>query len=186
MINATQIRKGMIIIHLNEPHRVRESKHRAPGKGAAFVRVLLKNLRTGASYEHRFASGDAVNRATLDHREMEFLYRDGNVCHFMDTENYEQIGLDRESLAESWDYLKEGQTITVEFFDGNPIGVELPSTVELKVVETEAELKGATASNSPKPAKLETGVTVQVPPFIREGELIRVDPSQGRYIERAR
>ena len=165
MINATRIRKGMIIIHQNEPHRVRESQHRTPGKGAAFVRVLLKNLRTGASYEHRYASGDAVNRATLDHREMEFLYRDGNVCHFMDTENYEQIGLD---------------------FDGNPIGVKLPATVELKVVETEAELKGATASNSPKPARLETGVTVQVPPFIREGELIRVDPSQGRYIERAR
>ena len=186
MINATQIRKGMILIHQNEPHRVRESQHRAPGKGAAFVRVLLKNLRTGASYEHRFASGDAVDRATLDHREMEFLYRDGNICHFMDTENYEQIGLDREALAESWDYLKEGQALTVEFFDGNPIGVELPSTVELKVVETEAELKGATASNSPKPARLETGVTVQVPPFIRSGELIRVDPSQGRYIERAR
>lgn len=176
----------MVILHQNEPHRVRESQHRAPGKGAAFVRVLLRNLLSGASYEYRYASGDAVERANLDQREMEFLYRDGDLWYFMDVENFEQICLDQAVLAESRNYLKEGQGIKVEFFDGKAIGIELPGFVELKVVETEVEMKGATASNSAKPARLETGATVQVPPFIREGELIRVDPVEGRYLERAR
>lgn len=186
MISAIQIRKGMVIIHQGEPHKVLDYHHRTPGKGPAFVRVRLRGLKSGASYEHRYSSGEPVERATIDQRQMEFLYRDGPLYHFMDTENYEQVALDEDALGDSRNFLKEGATITVEFFDGQPIGLELPPAVELKVVETEPELKGATASNSPKPATLETGVVIQVPPFIRQGELVRVDPTEGRYLERAK
>ena len=186
MISATQIRKGMILIRDGDPHRVLEFQHRAPGKGAAFVRVLLRNLRTGASYEHRFNSSETVDRATLEQQEMEFLYKDGSLYYFMNTETFEQIPIDQEVLGDFTNYIREGAGVQVEFFDGQPITVELPSFVELKVVETEPELKGATASNSPKPATLETGAVIQVPPFIRPGDVVRVDPNQGRYLERAK
>ncbi len=186
MISATQIRNGMILIYKGNPHRVLDFHHRTPGKGPAFVRVRLRNLLTGASYEHRFSSGETVERAVLEQREMEFLYRDGRLHHLMNTENFEQMVLDEEMLAGYRDYLKEGEKIQVEFFEGQPIGIKMPSCVELKVLETEPELKGATASNSPKPATLETGVVIQVPPFIREGDLVRVDPSEGCYLERAK
>ncbi len=186
MISATQIRKGMILIYKDQPHRVLEFQHRSPGKGPAFVRVRLRNLLTGASYEHRFSSGESVERAVLDQQEMEFLYKESSHYHFMNTENFEQFPIEKELLGEFKNYLKEGFKVQVEFFDGQPIGVEMPSFVELKVAETEPELKGATASNSPKPATLETGAVIQVPPFIRQGEIVRVDPSEGRYLERAK
>ncbi len=186
MIAATQIRKGMILIHKDQPHRVLEFQHRSPGKGPAFVRVLLRSLRTGASYEHRFSSGESVERAVLDQQEMEFLYKESFLYHFMNTENFEQIPIEEELLGEFKNYLQEGFKVQVEFFEGQPIAVEMPSFVELKVVETEPELKGATASNSPKPATLETGVVIQVPAFIRPGEIVRVDPREGRYLERAK
>ena len=184
MITATQIRKGMIVVHAGEPHRVLEFRHRTPGKGRAFVQVKLRNLRTGASYDYRYASGDAIERAAMEQREMEFLYRQASHYHFMDTANYESLILDQETLGNFENYLKENSTIQVEFFEDQPIGVEMPSAVELRVVSTEPELKGATASHSPKPATLETGVVIQVPPFIREGDLVRVDPNQGNYLER--
>ena len=176
----------MVIIHEGEPHRVLEFHHRTPGKGRAFVQVRLRNVRTGSSSESRFSSGDTVERAVLEQHEMEFLYRDGTLYHFMNTENFEQITLDEERLGDHRSYLKDEEKITVEFFEGRPIGVEMPSYVELKVIETEPELKGATASNSPKPATLETGVVIQVPTFIREGDVVRVDPNEGRYLERAK
>jgi elongation factor P len=122
----------------------------------------------------------------LEEHEMEFLYSDGDMHHFMNTETYDQIGLDGESLGNAMNYLVPGTKIQVEFFEGAPIGVELPPAVELTVVETEPELRGATASNSPKPAKLETGVMVSVPPFVKEGDRIRVDPSKGTYLERVK
>jgi elongation factor P len=134
----------------------------------------------------RFSSTENIERAALEEHEMEFLYSDSDLHHFMNTETYAQIALDGETLGEAMNYLVPGTKIEVEFFDGQPIGVELPPAVELTVVETTPELKGATASNSPKPAKLETGVTVQVPPFIKEGDRIRVDPAKGVYLERAR
>ena len=117
---------------------------------------------------------------------MEFLYQDGDNYYFMNTENFEQVALDEQNLGDYKSYLREGARIKVEFLEESPVGVEMPSYVELKVMETEPELKGATASHSPKPATLETGVVVQVPPFIREGDVIRVDPSDGRYLERAK
>ena len=143
-------------------------------------------MRTGSSYETRLGSADTVERAILERRDMEFLYQDGDNYYFMNTENFEQVALDEQNLGDYKSYLREGARIKVEFLEESPVGVEMPSYVELKVMETEPELKGATASHSPKPATLETGVVVQVPPFIREGDVIRVDPSDGRYLERAK
>ncbi len=169
-----------------DPHRVMESQHRTPGKGAALVRALLRNLRSGSSYEVRFKSQESIERVTLEQQEMEYLYTDGTHFHFMNTQTFEQIALDDELIGEYKDFIKEGIQIRVEFFEKQPIGLEMPSSVDLKIVETEPELKGATASNSPKPATLETGAVVQVPPFISQGEVIRVDPHTGRYLERAK
>jgi len=186
MMSATQIRKGMIILFNGLPHRVMEFQHRTPGNLRAFVQVRLRNLKTGGSFEHRYSAGDGVERAILEQHDMEFMYKDTAHYHFMNTQNYEQVALDEETLGDFTGYLKEGSKIQVDFFDGQPIAVEMPSIVALRVVDTEPELKGATASNSPKPATLETGVVVSVPPFIRPGDIIRVDPNEGRYIERAK
>jgi len=176
----------MIIIHNGVPHRVMDFQHRTPGNLRAFVQAKLRNLRNGASSEVRFSSTENIERASLEEHEMEFLYSDPDMHHFMNTETYDQIALDSESLGDAINYLVAGTKIQVEFFEGQPMGVELPPAVELTVVETQPEMKGATASNSPKPAKLETGVTVQVPPFIKQGDRIRVDPAKGVYLERAK
>jgi elongation factor P len=185
-MQANDIRRGMILIYNGSPHRVLDFQHRTPGNLRAFVQAKLRNLKTGSSTEVRFSSTENIERATMEEHEMEFLYSDGDMHHFMNTETYDQIALDNEALGSAMDYLVPGTHIQVEFFEGSPIGVELPPAVELRVVETVPELKGATASNSPKPAKLETGVTVQVPPFIKEGDKIRVDPTKGVYLERAK
>jgi elongation factor P len=185
-MNANHIRRGNIIIYNGEPHRVLDFQHRTPGNLRAFVQVKLRNIRNGAGLETRFSATEQVERATLEQHDMEYLYTDGDLYHFMNTETYEQIGLNAEQLGDATGYLIEGLKIQVEFFDGQPIGIELPPVVELTVVETEPELKGATASNSNKPAKLNTGVTIMVPPFVKEGDVVRVDPNEGRYIERAK
>jgi elongation factor P len=185
-MNANDIRRGMLIMYNNAPHRVLDFQHRTPGNLRAFVQAKLRNIKNGSSTEVRFSSTENIERAILEEVEMEYLYSDGDQYHFMNTETYEQIGLDQETLGDAMDYLVEGTKIKVEFFEGAPMGVELPAAVELTVVETSPELKGATASNSPKPAKLNTGVTVQVPPFIKEGDRIRVDPAKGVYLERAK
>ncbi len=186
MISATRIRKGMILIHDGVPHRVVDFHHHTPGNLRAMVQTKLRNLKTGASADVRFRAADTVEKASLEEHEMEYLYSEGDMHYFMNSKNYEQVGLHSEVLEDAVDYLIPNLKIQVEFFEGKPIGIELPSVVELTVVETEPELKGATISNVTKPAKLETGVVVQVPPFIKEGERIRVDPNDGRYIERAR
>lgn len=175
----------MVIIYEGVPHRVLEFQHRAPGKGAAFVRLLLRNLESGGSYEQRYASGDTIERAMLDEQEMEFLYQDGDHYHFMNTESYEQSVLDGETLGDYTKFIKDGQKILVQFYQERAIGVDPPTTVDLKVVETEPELKGATASNSPKPATLETGAVIQVPAFIKVGDVVRVGTAEGKYLERA-
>ncbi len=185
-IQATQIRKGMTIIHNGEPHKVLDFHHHTPGNLRAMVQTKLRNLKTGTSTEHRFRSTDTVERAILEEHEMTYLYTDGSAYHFMNTETYEQIALSAEDLGDMVGYLLPETVIKVEYFEGVPIGIELPPVVELTVVETEPELKGATVSNVNKPAKLETGITIQVPPFIKEGDRIRVDTTEGRYIERAK
>ncbi len=185
-MQANDIRRGMIIIYNNAPHRVLDFQHRTPGNLRAFVQAKLRNIRNGSSTEVRFSSTENIERASLEEHEMEYLYSDGDAYHFMNTETYDQIELNKETLGDAMDYLVAGTKIKIQMFEGAPIGVDLPPSVELTVIETPPELKGATASNSPKPAKLETGVTVQVPPFIKEGDRIRVDPSKGVYLERAR
>lgn len=185
MISATQIRKGMVLLHNGDPHRVLDFHHHTPGKGQAIVRARLRNLKSGASYEQRFNSNVNIERVILDQQVMEYLYNDGTHYHFMNTENYEQVALDVDLLGDYKNYLKEGQQLELEFYEEQPIGVNIPSAVELEIVETEPELKGATASNSPKPATLETGAVIQVPPFVKVGDRVRVDPREGRYIERA-
>jgi elongation factor P len=184
-IPATQMRPGMIIKHNNELHAVFSVEHRTPGNLRAFIQAKLRNLRTGAMFEHRFRSPDPIDRVVVDEIPMEFLYNDGDDFYFMNTENYEQTNLKRDMLGDAVDYLTANLQITVSFFDGVAVGIELPQTVELEVVETEPGLKSATASSVTKPAKLETGLTVQVPPFINEGEKIRVDTAEGAYLSRA-
>jgi elongation factor P len=184
-IPATQLRPGMIIKHNNDLHAVFSVEHRTPGNLRAFIQAKLRNLRSGAMFEHRFRSADAIDKITVDEVQMEYLYNDGDTFTFMNTENYEQLELNRDILGDAVDYLISNIQIKVEFYDGKPVGVELPQTVELTVVETEPGLKSATASSVTKPAKLETGLVVQVPPFINEGEKIRVDTSAGAYLSRA-
>ena len=184
-IPATQLRPGMVIIHKNDLHSVFSVEHRTPGNLRAFIQAKLRNLRTGAMFEHRFRSADAIEKITVDEEKMEYLYNDGESYYFMNTENYEQMHLGKDVLGDAVDYLIPNLNIKVEFFDGKPVGVELPQTVELTVVETEPGLKSATASSVTKPAKTETGLVVQVPPFINEGEKIKVDTSEGAYLSRA-
>lgn len=184
-IPATQMRPGMIIKHNNDLHLVFSVEHRTPGNLRAFIQAKLRNVRTGAMFEHRFRSGDAIDKITVDEIQMEYLYNDGDTYYFMNMENYEQTPLMRDTLGDAVEYLTPNLQIKVEFYDGKPVGIELPQTVDLKVVETEPGLKSATASSVTKPAKTETGLVVQVPPFINEGEVIRVDTSEGTYLSRA-
>jgi len=184
-IPATQLRPGMIIKHNNDLHSVFSVEHRTPGNLRAFIQAKLRNLRTGAMFEHRFRSPDPIEKINVDETQMEYLYNDGDDYYFMNIENYEQIHLSKDTLGEAVDYLISNLQIKVEFFDGKPVGVELPQTVELTVVETEPGLKSATASSVTKPAKTETGLIVQVPPFINEGEKIKVDTAEGVYLSRA-
>ena len=184
-IPATQLRPGMIIKHNNDLHSVFSVEHRTPGNLRAFIQAKLRNLRTGAMFEHRFRSPDTIERINVDEVEMQYLYNDGDSYYFMDTQNYEQTHLTKEILGDAVDYLIANLLIKVEFFDGKAVGIELPQTVELTVIETEPGLKSATASSVTKPAKTETGLVVYVPPFINEGEKIRVDTAEGAYLSRA-
>ncbi|MGE5734293.1 MAG: elongation factor P [Acidobacteriota bacterium] len=184
-IPATQLRPGMVIKHNNDLHSVFSVEHRTPGNLRPFIQAKLRNLRTGAMFEHRFRSADAIDKINVDEVQMEYLYNDGDDYYFMNTENYEQTHLTRDTLGDSVDYLIPNLQIKVEFFDGKAVGIELPQTVEMTVIETEPGLKSATASSVTKPAKTETGLVVQVPPFINEGEKIRVDTSEGAYLSRA-
>jgi elongation factor P len=184
-IPATQMRPGMVIKHNNDLHLVFSVEHRTPGNLRAFIQAKLRNVRTGAMFEHRFRSGDAIDKITVDEIPMEYLYQDGDDFYFMNTETYEQTHLTRDILGDAVDYLTANLQIKVEFYDGKAVGIELPQTVELTVVETEPGLKSATASSVTKPAKMETGLIVQVPPFINQGEKIRVDTAEGAYLSRA-
>ena len=184
-IPATQMRPGMVIKHNNELHAVFSVEHRTPGNLRAFIQAKLRNLRTGAMFEHRFRSPDPIDRVIVDEIPMEYLYADGDDYYFMNTENFEQTHLRRDTLGDAVEYLTPNLQIKVEFYDNKPVGIELPQTVDLKVVETEPGLKSATASSVTKPAKTETGLVVYVPPFINEGEVIRVDTAEGAYLSRA-
>ena len=185
-IPATQIRRGMVIVFEGQPCKVLEFRHHTPGNLRAMIQTKLRNIRTGASFEHRFRSADTVDRASMEQHEMEYLYSDGSHHHFMNTENYEQTALSEEDLGDAAPWLTPGMKIQAEFYEGSPIGIDLPPSMELTVTQTEPTLKSATVSNVNKPATLENGVIIQVPPFINEGDRIRVDPVEGRYMERAK
>ena len=186
MIVATQIRVGMVLLRDGELYKVLEAVHVTPGKGRGMMQTKLRRLSTGTQQDVRFRSSDTVEKAHLERREMEFLYNDDTGYHFMDQTTYEQIALSAEDLGDIIGYLLPNTTCQVEMHDGKPLGVEPPLMVELKVVETDPVLKGATATNKSKPAKLETGITVAIPPFIEVGEVLRIDTRTGNYVERAR
>jgi len=186
MIQATQLKRGMCIKHDNDLYRVVETQHKTPGNLRGLVQAKIRHLKSGSIMEHRFRSVDMVERAILDETEMEFLYQDGDMYHFMNSETYEQIGLSREVLGDAVSYLIPNIRLKVEMYEGRPVGIELPLTVELKVVETEPAIKGASVSNQNKPAKMETGLVVNVPPFIAEGDVLKIDTGSGSYIERAK
>lgn len=185
-LSANQLRPGMVIIHDNELFSVFSITHRTPGNLRAFVQAKIRSLRTGGMIEHRFRSEDRVERAVLDEAEMEFLYRDGDAFYFMNTENYEQTHLNADSLGDAVQYLIPNLKIEVAFYEGKPVSVELPQTVDMEITDTEPGIKGASVSNVTKPATMETGLVVQVPPFIEKGEKIRVDTSEGTYLERVK
>ncbi|HEV2215709.1 MAG TPA: elongation factor P, partial [Terracidiphilus sp.] len=179
------LRPGMIIKHNDNLHLVFKVEHRTPGNLRAFIQAKLRNLKSGAMFEHRFRSADAIEKVVVDEVDMEFLYSDGDDFYFMNPVDFEQTVLKQSTLGEAVEYLTPNLQIKVSYFDGDAVGIELPTYVELTVVETEPGLKSATASSVTKPAKTETGLVVQVPPFINEGERIRVDTSEGAYMSRA-
>ena len=174
----------MVIKFNNELYSIFSVFHRTPGNLRGFVQARMRNLRSGSMIEHRFSSEDWVDKAQLDQQEMEYLYDDGQYYYFMNTDTYEQLHLTKDLLGDSIQYLVSNLKVNVEFYEGKPLSVELPATVDLKVLETEPAMRGATVSNVTKPAKLETGLVVQVPPFVSEGEVIRVNTAEGTYQER--
>ena len=184
MIQATQLKKGMCIKHENDLYRVVEAQHKTPGNLRGMVQAKIRNLKTGSISDHRFRSVDMVERAILDETQMEYLYQDGDMYHFMNNETFEQVGLSDEVLGDAVSYLIPNIKIGIEFYEGRPVGIDLPLNVTMKVIETEPAIKGASVSNVGKPAKMETGLVVQVPPFINEGDVIRIDTSSGSYVER--
>jgi len=184
MISSNDFRNGVTIVIDGQLWTVIEFLHVKPGKGSAFVRTRLKNVKSGASVERTFRAGEKLERATVDNRDMQMLYNDADGFHFMDTENYENVTLQRDLIGDPADFLKDGMRIAVQFHDGTPIGVDLPAHVELKVEETDPGFKGDTATGTTKPAKLETGASVQVPLFVNPGDLIRIDTRDRRYIGR--
>lgn len=175
----------MCVVFEGDVCRVMNASHVTPGNLRGFVQAKMRNLRNGNSFEHRFGSTEKVERAILDTRQMEFLYSDPSGHHFMNQETYEQVTLDNETLGDSMLYLLPNTVIQVDFHDENPVGIELPNTVTLEVVDTEPSMKGATASASYKPAKMETGLTVMVPPFIEVGTKLIIDTRENKYLSRA-
>jgi elongation factor P len=183
-IPATQMRPGMIIKFKDDLHLVFSVEHRTPGNLRAFIQAKLRNVRTGSMFVERFRSPDPIDRVVVDEVKMEYLYNDGDDYYFMD-ENFEQTMLKRDTLGDAVEFLTPNLSINVSFHDGKAVGIELPTAVEMTVIETEPGIKSATASSVTKPAKTETGLVVQVPPFINEGERIRVDTAEGAYMSRA-
>lgn len=186
MIQATQLKRGMVIKHEGDLFRVVEAQHKTPGNLRGMVQAKIRNLKTSSISDHRFRSVDMVERAILDDTEMEFLYQDGDMYHFMNNETYEQIGLSEEVLGDAVSYLLPNIKLRVDMYEERPVGIALPLTVDMTVIETEPAIKGASVSNVGKPAKMETGLIVQVPAFIAEGERIKIDTATGSYVERVK
>lgn len=185
MYSTSDFRNGLKIEFENTPYQITYFQHVKPGKGVAFVRTKLKNMKTGAVTEKTFRSGDKVDKADCEQKEMQFMYRMENDFHFMDTKNYEQIYLDENHVGEAKDYLMENMPVEILFYKGDPIGLDLPNFITAAIVETDPGVRGDTVTGGTKPAKLEPGVVVSVPLFLSIGDKIRVDTRTGTYIERA-
>lgn len=184
-VQATQLRPGMVVRHNGDICTVHKTEHRTPGNKRGFVQAKLRNHRSGAMVEEKFASEDILSKVTLESQEMQYLYADGETFHLMNTETYEQIELSREQLGDQVNYMIVDTVLNVQLLDGVPFNLDLPASVDLKVIETEPAIKSATVTNVTKPAKTETDLVVQVPQFIKEGESIRVNTADGTYLGRA-
>jgi elongation factor P len=185
MLKATQLRPGMIIVHDGDLYSVHSVDHRTPGNKRGAMATRMRNLRSGSIIDYRFRAEDFVERAVLDEVEFQYLYADGESYHFMNTESFEQLSVSGEVLGDAVNYLIPNLVLKLEFYEGKPIGALLPDTVDLTVIDTEPTVQKATASAVMKPAKLETGLTIQVPPFISNGDKVKVDTSEARYVQRA-
>jgi elongation factor P len=183
-MKATLLRAGMIIKHEGDLFAVYSVDHRTPGNKRAAMQTKMRNLRTGSMIDYRFRAEDSIEKVTVDEEDFEYLYSDGEGHHFMNTENYEQMALQNDIVGDAKDYLIANMPVKIEYYDGKPIGVLLPDTVDLLVIETEPSIQKATASAVMKPAKLETGLVINVPPFVGTGDKVRVDTSEGRYMQR--
>jgi elongation factor P len=183
-VQATRLRKGNLIRVGNDLFRLLELHHLTPGNKRAHIQVRMRNIRSSALADHKFRAEEDVERASLDEREMQYMYSDGDAYYFMDTTNYEQVHISAEALGDSKDYLIAAALIKVEFYDVEPVGIELPPTVDLVVKETVPGIKGATASAQVKPATLETGLVINVPSFVNEGDKVRVNTETGEYQSR--
>ncbi len=185
MVKATQLRPGMVIRHNGELYTVFSVDHRTPGNKRGAMQTKMRNFRNGNIMDYKFRAEESVERAVLDEIEFEYLYNEGEDFHFMNSETYEQIHLQHDILGDAVHYLIPNIHLKVEFYEGKPIGVALPDTIDMTVVETEPTLQKATASAVMKPAKLETGLVINVPPFINNGDRVRVDTSEARYVQRS-
>jgi elongation factor P len=184
-MKGSDLRKGMVIRFEGNVFKVLESTHRTPGNLRAFVQARMRNVMTGLSTEQRFRSEDEIEKVFLDTKTMQYLYHDAEGYHFMDTETYDQYALADDALGDTMSFVVPESTVTMDWFEGKPVGIEIPPSVDLKVVETAPGIKGATASAQKKPATLETGLVVQVPLFVNVGESIKVDTRTGEYLSRA-
>ena len=186
MIDAGELRKGVAIEFDGEIYQILEYQHVKMQQRQPVIRLRLRNVRSGNTVERNFQPNDKFTPAFLEHRPVQYLYNDGNLYYFIDSENYEQIALASEQLGEAIDYLKEGLNLEILTHKGEAVNIELPTSVELQVVETEPGFKGDTATGGSKPAKLETGLGVQVPLFINVGDVLKIDTRSGKYLEKAR
>ncbi len=184
MIAATQLKVGNVIMHNGKPHRVTNVLHVTPGNWRGMVQTRLVNIETGSNTEHRFRSEDKVERANLEHHNLQFSYRAADDFHFMNTESYEMVSLPADVLGEATGYLTEGMVIEAQYFEGRVVGVEVPMFVELEVKETTPNIKGAAVQNTSKPAVLETGLEIKVPPYIESGNRVKIDTRTGEFVER--
>jgi elongation factor P len=185
-IPATQIRRGMVIVFEGDPCRIVEFRHHTPGNLRAMVQAKLKNLRSGSSFEHRFRAADSIDPAFMETHDLEFMYQGGDTYHFMNTESYDQLEMDEEMLGDNAEWMQPGMKIQAEYYDGNPVAIKLPNSLVLEVIDTAPVMKTATKTSSTKPAKLENGVTINVPEFVGTGDKVKVNPSTGEYQERAK
>jgi elongation factor P len=184
VIAATQIKVGMVILHDGKPCRVTNVIHVTPGNWRGMVQTKMVNLVTGSNVEYRFRSEDKVDRADLDHHPLQYLYRSGDEFTFMNTDNYEMVNLGADVLGDAVSYMVEGMMVEISYFEGKPVGVDVPIFVELEIVETDPVMKGATVSSSPKPAKLSTGLMTKVPQHMSVGDRVKIDTRDGSFVER--